>query len=65
MGYLIGEGTSWHNSLIAGLWSWSKFKLQLCYYIHFCTNTLGKSMNLLIPSFSYELDSIIAVFLQG
>ena len=28
----------------------SKFKLQLCYYIHFQTNTLGKGMNLLIPS---------------
>ena len=28
----------------------SVFKLQLCYYINFCTNTLGKGMNHLIPS---------------
>ena len=27
----------------------SKFELQLCYDIHFWTNTLGKGMNLLIP----------------
>ena len=26
----------------------SKFKLQLCYYVHFQTNTLGKGMNPLI-----------------
>ena len=26
-----------------------EFKLQLCYYIHFQTNTLGKGMNPLIP----------------
>ena len=27
----------------------SRFKLQLCYHIHFQTNTLGKGMNPLIP----------------
>ena len=27
----------------------SKFKLQLGYYVHFWTNTLGKGMNSLIP----------------
>ena len=27
----------------------SKFELQSCHYIHFCTNTLGKGMNHLIP----------------
>ena len=27
----------------------SEFKLQLCYYIHFLTNTLGKGINPLIP----------------
>ena len=28
-----------------------KFELQLCYYIHFQTNTLGKGMNpLILPS---------------
>ena len=26
----------------------SKFKLLLCYYVHFQTNTLGKGMNSLI-----------------
>ena len=26
----------------------SEFELQLCYYIHFRTNTLGKGMNFLI-----------------
>ena len=36
-------------------WSWdcdivvNKFKLWLCYYIHFWTNTLWKGMNPLIP----------------
>ena len=28
----------------------SKFKLQLCFYIHFWTYTLGKGMNPLITS---------------
>ena len=28
----------------------SKFELQLCYYIHFLTNTIGKNMNPLILS---------------
>ena len=27
----------------------SEFKLQLCFYIHFWTNTLGKGMNPFIP----------------
>ena len=39
----------------------SKFKLQLCQYIHFQTNTLGKGMNLSYPS-SYELNSATTVF---
>ena len=34
------------------------------YYVHFRTNTLGKSMNPLTPS-SYGLNSITAVLLQG
>ena len=28
----------------------NEFKLQLHYYIHFQTNTLGRDMNTLIPS---------------
>ena len=28
----------------------NEFKLQLCYYIHFRTNTLGKGINPFIPS---------------
>ena len=27
----------------------NKFEYQLCYYIYFQTNTLGKSINLFIP----------------
>ena len=39
-------------------------KLQLCYYVHFQTNTLGKGMNT-PDSTSYGLNSITAVLLQG
>ena len=28
----------------------SEFKLQLRYYVHFLTNTLGKGMNYFIPT---------------
>ena len=35
------------------------FKLQLCYYIHFWTNTIGKSINPLI--FPAVLNNIIAI----
>ena len=32
----------------------SEFKLQLCYYVHFQTNTLGKGMNpLILPAMGY------------
>ena len=41
----------------------SEFKLQSCYYIHFQTNTLRKSLNSPLPS-SNGLKSIIAVLLQ-
>ena len=44
----------------------SMFKLQLCYNIHFLTNTLSKSVNPLIPPpHSYELNGIAAVLLLG
>ena len=36
----------------------SKFQLQLCFYIHFQTNTLWKGMNLTYPS-SYGLKPIV------
>ena len=32
----------------------SKIKLQLCYYIHFQTNSLGKGMNPLSVLFFYK-----------
>ena len=41
----------------------NKFKLKSCYSVHFQTNTLGKGMNPLNPS--YGLNSIIAALLQG
>ena len=44
----------------------SEFELQLCYYIHFQTNTLRKGMNsLIIPTPSYGLYSTTTVLLQG
>ena len=42
--------TLWYNMLNSNIVE-SKFKLQLCYYVHFYTNTLGKGMNPLIPPF--------------
>ena len=42
----------------------SKFKLQLCSYIHFWTNALGKGMNPFIIT-SYELNSTTTILLQG
>ena len=39
------------------------FEVQSRYYVHFWTNTLGKSMNSRIPA-SYGLNSIIIVLLQ-
>ena len=42
----------------------SEFEMQSCYYIHFLTNILGKGMRPLI-SLSYELNSNIAILLQG
>ena len=41
-----------------------EFKLQLNYYVHFWTNTVGKGMN---PSYplSYGLNSITAAILYG
>ena len=41
--------TSMASPIILGL-KVSKFELQLHYYIHFWANTLGKVVNLLIPS---------------
>ena len=42
----------------------SEFKLQLHYYVHFQTNTLGKKYEPLYPP-SYGLKSITAVLLEG
>ena len=42
----------------------SEFELQLCYYIHFQTNTLGKSMNHSPSPPSYGLDNITTVQLE-
>ena len=42
-----------------------EFKLQSWYYIHFQTNTLSKSINLLIPTLNYGLNSTTTVLLQG
>ena len=39
-----------------------EFVLQLCYYVHFQANTLGKGMNPLYPP-SYGLNSITTVLL--
>ena len=43
----------------------SEFKLQSLYYDHFWTNTLEKSMNLLILPCTYGLISTIIVLLQS
>ena len=55
----------WHNVEITGLYlEVSEFEHQWCNYIHFRTNTLGKSIELsYLPS--YILDSITAVLLLG
>ena len=42
----------------------SEIKLQLCYYIHFQTNTLWKGIEPIYPP-NYELNIISAVLLQG
>ena len=42
----------------------SKFELELCDYIHFQTNTLGKGMNSL-TTLCYGLNSTTTVLLQG
>ena len=42
----------------------SEFKLQDCYYVHFWINTLGKGMNLLIPTLSYGLYRTTTVLLK-
>ena len=42
----------------------SEFKFQLCHYVHFWTNTLGKGMNPPYPN-SYGLNSTTAVHLEG
>ena len=60
IGMSICRKGSPHSVMGKVLWPCSKwFKLQLCYYIHFMTNTFRKGMNRLIPS-SY----IITVVLQ-
>ena len=41
----------------------SEFKLKLCYYIYFQSNTLGNGMNSLLPLAG--LNSTTIVFLQG
>ena len=43
----------------------SKFKHRSRYYVNFQTNSFGKSMNYLIPLFSYELNDITTVCLFG
>ena len=41
-----------------------EFELQSCYYVHFCTNTLGKGMNpIILPSMG--LSSTTTVLLEG
>ena len=42
----------------------SEFEPQSRIYVHFCTNTLVKSMSSLTPP-NYRLNSITAIFLQG
>ena len=49
--YIYIQGGPWGimaNVMDCGL-KISEFELQLCYYIHFQSNTLGKGMNPLIP----------------
>ena len=41
----------------------SEFKLQLCYYIHFLTNTFGKCVNSIKLS-SYGLNNTTVSLLQ-
>ena len=41
----------------------SEFELQLRYYVHFFTNSFGKDMNPIIPS--YESNSTTTFLLQG
>ena len=43
----------------------SEFELQLCYYIHFWTNTLGKGMNPFIPSAMVQIVQLLFFYKDG
>ena len=61
----IGRGyTPTLTYIVANVPDCREFKLQLCSYLHFRINTLGKSMNSHLPLF-YGLNSINVVLLQG
>ena len=43
----------------------SEFQLHLHYYIHFCTNTLGKGMNPFIPLAMSRIVSLLFFYKDG